>query len=308
MKAKGTLTGLVIVATMALAMAPSASAAEASCPGTFEVLHNDRVGAMQLPKGPYVITLLDTRTMGCTEAARLLGEFLEDWDGRLPRPWVAINSTRTFQAGRNSTTGFRIAPQVGPLPPNPPHPVSRRICPGYFSVLHNDRIGRFRIPKGRYRITLLSYTGPTCAGATRQLAQFLQDYNGVLPRPWLLDRGTGAFTRGHRQVGFRIKPYVTQAGPGETSKGVFPSRGESRCRATFRVNNNDRIGALRLRRGSYDVWTQGLSCGSASRQFASFLRQPSGVLDDPWILIAARATFTRGRNGRVRFRVKPAGG
>ena len=100
---KKTLTGLAAVAATFLALAPSASAVEANCPGTFDVLHNDRIGNLQLPKGPYVVTVLDTTTMGCTEASRLFAEFLEDWDGRLPRPWVANNSTRTFQAGRGSS-------------------------------------------------------------------------------------------------------------------------------------------------------------------------------------------------------------
>ena len=183
---KKTLTALAAVGATALALAPSASAVEANCPGTFDVLHNDRIGNMQLPKGPYVITVLDTTTMGCTEASRLFSEFLEDWDGKLPRPWVVSNSTRTFRAGRGSSVGFRVTPDTNPNPPQPPAPPSRRICPGYFSVLHNDRIGSFNIPKGRYRITLLSYTGVSCSQAVRYLQRFLQDFDGVLPRPWQL--------------------------------------------------------------------------------------------------------------------------
>ncbi len=68
------LTGMVTTVAVALALAPSASAAEATCGGTFDVLHNDRIGNMQLPKGPYVITVLDSTTMGCTEASRLSRE------------------------------------------------------------------------------------------------------------------------------------------------------------------------------------------------------------------------------------------
>jgi hypothetical protein len=293
--------GLAVTAGTLLALAPSASAAPATCPGSFEVLHNDRIGAVQLPRGPYTITVLNSATMGCTEASRLFAEFLEDFDGRLPRPWVATASTRTFQAGRGSTTGFRVAPRT--TPPVPPTPPSPRVCPGYFSVLHNDRIGRFRIARGRYKITLLSYAGVSCSQAGRLFAQFLQDYNGVLPRPWLLDPGTGTFSRGHRQVGFRIKPYVPQAGDG--GSGQFPVAGETRCRPTFRVQNNDRIGRLRLRRGNYNVWVQGLTCPRASRLFAQFLRDTDGVLARPWVLNVTRATFTRGRGGNVRFRVKP---
>jgi hypothetical protein len=297
------LTGIVTTVAVALALAPSASAAEATCGGTFDVEHNDRIGNMQLPKGPYVITVLDTTTMGCTEASRLFAEFLEDWDGRLPRPWVADNATRTFRAGRGSSVGFRVTPSINPIPPNPPAPPSPRVCPGYFTVLHNDRIGGFTIAKGRYRITLLSYSGVTCQQASRLFARFLQDYDGMLPRPWLLDAGTGSFTRGHRHIGFRIKPYVTDVG--DTGRGRHPSGGQSKCPATFRVLHNDRIGQLRLKRGNYNVWVKGLSCPLSSQLFAQFLTAPSGVLPRPWVLDAQTGSFKRGRAGRVLFRVKP---
>jgi hypothetical protein len=295
---------LALVATLAAlaVVAPAASAVPYNCPGTFEVLHNDRIGNMQLPKGPYVVTVLDSATMGCTEASRLFAEFLEDWDGRLPRPWVATNSTRTFQAGRGSSVGFRVTPDTNPNPPYPPHPPSRRVCPGYFEVLHNDRIGSFRIPEGDYRITLLSYRGVGCARAVRYLQKFLQDYDGVLPSPWHLDPGTGTFERGHRHIGFRIKPYVAE--DSQTSRGTHPSGGQSKCPATFRVLNNDRIGRLRLKRGNYWVWVKGLSCPRSTTLFAQFLDDVSGNLPRPWRLNATTATFTRGSSG-VQFRVKP---
>jgi hypothetical protein len=299
---KRTLTALVVVAAATAVLAPSASAAPANCPGTFDVLHNDRIGGMQLPKGPYVITVLDTATMSCTEASQLFAQFLEDWDGRLPRPWVKNNRTRTFRAGRGSSTGFQVMPATGPNPPTPPPP-SPRVCPGYFTVLHNDRIGSFRIPKGRYRITLLAYQPITCQGAVRLFAQFLQDYDGVLPRPWVLDPGTGTFTRGHRNVGFRIKPYVNDPADNE-QLGRHPSGGQTRCPATFRVLHNDRIGNLRLKKGKYWVWVRGLSCARSSRLFEKFLDDPTGVLPRPWRLNARTGTFRRGR-GRVLFRVKP---
>jgi hypothetical protein len=300
------LPALVAVLAAMAVLAPSASAAPATCPGTFEVLHNDRIGGMQLPKGPYVITVLDSASMGCTEASRLFAEFLEDWNGRLPRPWVKSNSTRTFRFGRGSSIGFRVTPATGPLPPGPPHPPSRRVCPGYFTVLHNDRIGSFRIPAGRYRITLLSYRGVSCSRAVRLFQGFLQDYDGVLRRPWVLDPGTGTFSRGHRHIGFRIKPYVSEDGGSE--RGRHPSGGYAKCPATFRVLHNDRIGSLRLRRGNYNVWVRRLSCPRSTTLFAGFLEDTSGNLPRPWVLNVRRATFTRGKGGRVSFRVKAVRG
>jgi hypothetical protein len=297
-RTRRTLVGLAVMTAVTCALAPSASAAEATCPGTFQVLHNDRIGSMQLPAGPYVITVLDTETMGCTEASHLFTQFLADWDGRLPRPWVASASTRTFRAGSGSTTGFRVAP-AGPTPPTPPHPPSSRVCAGYFRVLHNDHIGDFSIRKGRYRITLLAYRGVSCSQASSLLARFLQDWDGVLPSPWILDPTTGSFLKGSTQVGFRIKPYVPDGGG---SSGRHPARGETRC-PTFRVLHNDTLGPLRLRRGTYDVWVRGrLSCPRSTMLFASFLED--GVVPSPWVLNPRTATFTRGRGGRVGFRVK----
>ena len=294
---------LLVASLAAIAvLAPPASAAEYQCPGTFQVEHNDRIGVMQLPKGPYVVTVLDSTTMGCTEADRLFSQFLEDWDGRLPRPWVATNSTRTFRAGRNSTVGFRVAPDSNPNPPVPPEPPTRRVCPGYFTVEHNDRIGSFQIPKGNYRITLLSLRVVGCKRAVRYFQKFLQDYDGVLPPPWHLDPGTATFQRGHAHIGFRIKPYVSQEGVGEIRRGRHPSGGQSRCPATFRVLNNDSIGRLRLKKGNYWVWVKGLSCPRSSKLFAQFLDDTSGRLPAGWRVNTTTGTFTK---GRALFRVKP---
>ena len=198
-----------------------------------------------------------------------------------------------------------MTPDTNPNPPTPPHPPSRRICPGYFEVLHNDRIGSFQIPEGDYRITLLAYRGLTCKGAVRRLQGFLQDWDGVLPRPWHLDPGTGTFQRGHRHIGFRIKPYVAatttsgvNAGASqETSQGRHPSGGQTRCPATFRVLNDDRIGRLQLPAGPYWVWVRRLSCARSTTLFAAFLQDTTGALPRPWVL-NARTGDVQARPGR----------
>ena len=97
--------------------------------------------------------------------------------------------------------GFRVT-AAGPTPPTPPTPPSSRVCPSSFTVLHNDHIGSFAIRKGRYRITLLSVGRISCAQASNNFAQFLQDFDGILPRPWFVAPSTGTFMRGSRYVGF----------------------------------------------------------------------------------------------------------
>jgi hypothetical protein len=298
-------SALLLAAVVAglLVGAPGASAqgqSQVTCPGSFEVLNDDRIGRLSLTAGPYTITLVNATALTCADASELFRQFLEDWDGRLPGGWRVDPAAALFTRGLTGE-GFRVAPSSGP-----PGPPSRRVCPSYFTVLHNDRIGSFRIPRGRYRIILLSLGPLSCARASALFTRFLDDFDGVLPRPWFLDPGTASFMRGSRNVGFRIKPW---SGPLPTPNhgGRHPATG-ARCPATFRVEHNDRIGRLRLRAGPYVVTRLGAgspSCPAASRLLASFLDDPSGVLPRPWVLNAQTGTFTRGRGTGRGFRIKP---
>jgi hypothetical protein len=279
--------------------ASAQTTAPASCPGTFEVLHNDSVGALYLPAGPYVIIVLNPSTLSCHDASELFREFLEDYNGRLAGGWRVDPSTATFTRASQS---FRVT-AASPTPPTPP---SKRVCPSYFTVLHNDQIGSFAIRRGRYRITLLSVGRISCALASNAFARFLQDFDGILPRPWFIDPSTGTFMRGSRYVGFRIKPWSGPLPP-NGGGGRHPSTG-GKCAGTFRVVHNDRIGKLRLPRGPYLINAFGnVSCAQASTRFASFLANDyTGVLPRPWRLQVTTGTFLRGTGSQNGFRVKPA--
>ena len=310
-----TLTIALLVSAAAL-LAPAAASAQtggaATCPATFQVLHDDKIGALSLPAGAYTVTVLDSARLSCQHASDLFRQFLEDWDGRLPRPWrfsVEATGRGTFTRGAGSTLGFSVAPASnhggGGGGGHHPHGTA---CPGTFRVLHNDRIGSFRIPAGNYQITLLSYGRISCARASRLFAQFLQDFDGTLPRPWILDSETGSFMRGARNVGFRIKELVGPPSPSGGGGGTHPTG--SRCGGTFRVLNNDRIGRLMLPRGRYTITLLsggGLSCSGASRLFTEFLQDFTGVLPRPWVVNNRTATFTRGSGSNRGFRVKYVG-
>ena len=178
--------------------------------------------------------------------------------------------------------------------------------PSYFRVLHNDHIGSLAVAKGRYRIVLLSVGPISCARASTLFARFLQDYDGVLPRPWLVDPGTGSFSRGHRNVGFRIEPWAGPV-PSGSASGTHPSDG-TRCPGTFRVLHRDSIGRLTLRAGPYIVTRlrgRSPSCARASQLLAGFLQDFEGDLPSPWVLNTQTATFRRGPGGGG-FRIKPA--
>jgi hypothetical protein len=311
-RTRSLLLAVAALAAVAVVAFPAGASAQggssAVCPATFEVLHDDTVGALYLPRGQYTVTLLNASTLTCAQASDLFRQFLEDWNGRLPRPWVVNAQAASFTRGSGSSNGFRVAPATndngGGGGGHHPHGTA---CPGTFEVLHNDRIGRFAIPAGNYQITLLSVGRISCSRASSYFARFLQDYNGVLPSPWVLDTETGTFMRGRRNVGFRIKELVGPARPNGGGSGSHPTG--NRCPATFRVLHNDSIGRLRLRRGSYRITLVGrrLSCQRASQLFSDFLQDFEGTLPRPWVLNVQTATFTRGRGGNTGFRVKPAG-
>lgn len=295
------------LAVTACASAPISNASaqgvtQSTCPGTFAVLNNDSIGSLSLPAGPYTITVLNPNTLSCSDASLLFTEFLEDFDGKLTPPWRLNAATATFTRGGNSSIGFRVA-QANPNPPTPPPPPpSNRVCPSYFTVVHNDHVGTFSIPKGRYRITLLSVGRISCGQASNYFAQFLQDFDGILPMPWFVDPSTGSFMRGSRFVGFRIKPWS-----GSTTGGGGGGKGTAKCPGTFQVQHNDQIGNLKLPGGPYYITAFGsVSCKQASKQFQLFLDNDyTGALPRPWILRVQNGQFTRGRTNNG-FRVKPA--
>jgi hypothetical protein len=306
-RTRSLVLALVVLVVVALA-APNSAGAQATvaCPDTFEVLHDDTVGALYLPKGHYRITVISPGAISCAESADLFRQFLEDWDGKLPRPWVVDAQYSRFTRGVGGAVGFSVAAtSSGGGGGGGGHHPSGAACPGTFQVLHNDRIGSFAIPKGNYRITLLSVGRISCSKASAYFARFLQDFDGILPSPWFLDRETGTFMRGSRNVGFRIKGWVGPAHPSGAGHGVHPTG--NRCRDTFRVLHNDSIGKLRLRRGSYRITLvgSGVSCSRAAQLFSSFLEDFEGNLPKPWRLNVQTATFTRGSGGSSGFRVKP---
>jgi hypothetical protein len=84
---------------------PQARAA-AVCPGVFEVLHNDRIGGLQIPKGDYKIR---TKHISCRKAVRNFRKFLNRPQGDLPDNWKVWPRKRRF-VNRVKGLSFRISP------------------------------------------------------------------------------------------------------------------------------------------------------------------------------------------------------
>lgn len=206
-----TLVGLsAVLALSAVAFAPAAFAggkAAGTCP-QFRVMHNDRIGSVTFPAGPYNMV---TSELSCSQSTKLFQQFLDIPSGKLPSPWTL----KQLSGGRRRFTkvgtkvDFQATPAAEPTPPTPPTP-SAYTCPGYFHVLHNDRVGNVSVPSGRYQIILLNsnvgITGLTCQVASTDFKYFLEyDYNDPPPSPWYTNSKTKTFYRGNPEVGFRIK-------------------------------------------------------------------------------------------------------
>ena len=291
---------LVVLALVAgaLGWSPAAQAqvaAPAVCPGTFQVLHDDRIGGASLAAGAYTITVLDPAALSCADAATWLARFLQDYDGLLPSPWIHDLGTSAFTAGDGRA--FTVARAAAPSGGGGVHPsggVTR--CPGTFQVLHDDRIGPLALPAGSYSITPSS-NRISCATAAARLAGFLQDFDGRLPRPWTLAAQTGTFTR-TPGVGFRVKLVTTKSGG--SGSGTSP-RGRRCGGEPFSIDFSTRLGGLRIPAGAYRVYALGgTRCVPAEAALGRLLDLDR--LPGTWQVDVDTATFSR--SGRARFRIE----
>lgn len=305
MKRRAIILSLAAACAVSVSLATGgviAAPAAVKCQGSFTVLHNDRIGSVPFPAGPYSMT---ATTITCAQASNLFRAFLQDWDGKLPSGWrVALSgSTRNFTRAA-STDAFTATPQTKPTPgpaPIPPTPTpSSLTCPGTFQVLHNDRVGAMILPAGSYRITRLSSGALSCAQASRWFAYFLNNsYQGNLPKPWTMNATTKTFYDGSSTNGFRV---ARISGLGEML-GWYPGAGEDTCHTNYEVPATEDIGGLTVPQGPYVLTAVGTATcpaavAAANRIFAQ------GYLPAHWTVNPATGTFKR-RGTDFGFRLDP---
>jgi hypothetical protein len=294
------------IAQAAQAAPPSQSPTRALCPTTFQVLHNDRIGTLRLRAGAYQITVANPARVSCAKATQDLGEFLQDYDGRLRSPWTVNAPQATFQRDADATTAFSIVRTGNASANGGMGNPTANACPGFFRVLGNDHIGSLPLGKGAYRITLLNPKALSCAAAARQLTSFLRDFDGLLSKPWVLNAASATFTRGKgSSTGFRVKPAVgPEPKPGSGAR--YPAKGQpGECPGTFRVLHRDRINNLKLPAAPYLTYVakgSGLSCSQLSRILRQFLAR--GDTPRGYSVNVSTGTFLN--RGTPIFRIKPA--
>jgi hypothetical protein len=302
-RTKALVAGVLVMAAVVAVVgrAGSAQSASVSCPA-FHVLHNDRIGTVKLPAGYYDVT---ARGMTCDAASERFTAFLEDWDGKLPRPWRATANgvgKATFAGGSDSFTAVRIG--SSPNGHSAGGGSTRGLsCPTPFRLIGPDRIGALELPAGFYRIVRLSSYSPNCSQASSLFTEFLEDFDGQLQDGWVLVPDEAAFIRNSLYRGFRVEPWSGRRPHGHKS-------GPTRCPGTFRVLNDDHIGPLSFPAGPYRLGilkgSQGLTCAGVSDLFRQFLDDTSGALPSPWVIDATTGTFHRGAGSRTGFSAKPA--
>ncbi|HET8954277.1 MAG TPA: hypothetical protein VFN18_01310 [Solirubrobacterales bacterium] len=185
-------------------------------------------------------------------------------------------------------------------------PASAETCPN-FKVLHDDRIGVADLPAGNY--FLQTADGKlSCQAAAHLFARFLQDWDGNLPKPWLVvSHGTGKASFARRGL---PAIYVERISSGDNAGGN-PELGKL-CPGTFTVNAGTDVGPLYFAKGPYLLYIptrSGITCRRSSVLFTRFLAAPGGMLPDPWQVKTQTATFFKPAHPlRSAFRVEPANG
>ena len=196
-------------ALLALALGGATKAAAATCP-SFKVLHNDRIGAANLPAGSYSVTTEDA-SLSCSEASKLFARFLEDFDGNLPAPWKVVpQDSGKASFTRTNQTGFSVARTGGSEESGgtPVNPLIGKLCPNTFTVNSNAPVGSLVFAKGKYLLYQPAGTGITCNRAavlfTRLLGQGAQ-----LQFPWKVDAQTATFYKPSNPTrsAFRVEPF-----------------------------------------------------------------------------------------------------
>ncbi len=194
---------LSLAAIAALPAAAQAATANASVAcGQFRVMHNDHIGSVKFPAGPYNMV---ASQMSCAQVTKTFQQFLQRPAGNLPKPWKV--KLLSGERRRFTKVGTKVDFQATPV--HDPGPTPGGTCPGRFRVLHNDHIGAMKLPAGSYTISLLSNNTPglNCAAASNDFAYFLNhDSGGVLPRPWKMNVSAKSFWMSPSTTdGFKVK-------------------------------------------------------------------------------------------------------
>jgi hypothetical protein len=272
------LSVLIVLAAALTAGLSSSAVGATTCP-TFTVLHNDQIGSVKIPAGQYTVA---PKGVTCKNSAILIERFLDDYDGILPDGWtVTGGSSIVF---KKSGTSESITMKRTTVAPSGGGGSDKQngVCPGNFTVLHNDKVGGMSLKAGQYQITT---KGLYCWFDTQKLAYFL-DYNetGKLPSPWTVVPALKKIQRSPNHY-FRLK-YLGNSGGG----GYHPGN-MIRCSNTVSVTTAGVLAGMQFPAGKYFVnVAPGTTCAGATSLFTQWLS--AGAVNNSWKVDSQTATFT----------------
>jgi len=191
-----------LVAVLALLSLGGGSAAAATCP-SFRVLHDDKIGAADLPAGNYEVVV--NGNMNCAAGSMMFARFLADWDGNLPKPWQ-LTAEGT---GKASFTGGSLAFTVRLIGGGEGggNNLVGKLCPGTFTVNAGTDVGPLYFAKGQYLTYLAPRSRLTCRRASVLFTKFLATPNGKLPSPWrVITQIASFYNPDHPRATFRVEP------------------------------------------------------------------------------------------------------
>jgi hypothetical protein len=268
---------VMFAAILAAGLTASGSAAT-NCP-SFHVLHNDSIGSVKVPAGMYSVV---PTGVSCKNSSTLIARFLNDYDGVLPGGWVAASSGKTVTFTK--TGGTETIEMKRGYSPSSGGSSSRQngLCPGNFTILHNDRVGMMKLKAGQYKITT---KGLYCWFDASKLAYFL-DYteSTKLPSPWTVDAAMMKIQRSPNH-------YFTLNYLGASGGGGHSIAGKTRCSSKLKVTTASVLAGMSFPLGSYYVnVAPGTTCAGTTSMFSSWLA--AGAVNNSWKVNSQTATFT----------------
>ncbi|MFT4048232.1 MAG: hypothetical protein QM648_00150 [Solirubrobacterales bacterium] len=166
-----------------------------ACPGTFTVLHNDRVGTMALKAGQYKIT---TKGLYCWFDASKLAYLLDYTEGtKLPSPWTVDAAMMKIQRSPNHYLTLKYLGNSG----GGGHSTAGKTrCNSKLKVTTAGVLAGMSFPVGSYYVNVAP--GTTCAGAGSLFQKWLTA--GAVNNSWKVNSQTATFTLNSKS--FQLEP------------------------------------------------------------------------------------------------------
>ena len=156
------------------------------------------------------------------------------------------------------------------------------VCPGNFTVLHNDKVGALKLKAGQYQITT---KGLYCWFDVTKFAYFLNlNASGKLPSPWTVDAAMMKIQRSPAHY-FTLKYLGSSGGGGHTPTGMI------RCSKKLSVTTAGLLAGMEFPVGSYYVnVAPGTTCAGAGTLFDKWLA--AGAVSNSWKVNSDTAVFS----------------